>query len=353
MAKDNRNLFKTGFSKDDLVILDDEKLHRMQETTLGILRDFVDVADRYHLNYCMGGGSCLGAVRHHGFIPWDDDVDINIPRRDYERLMEIFDRELGDRYCLNTPEKTHDHGQSNATITKKGTAYRSFNELSKDNPGIGIDLFVIENTYDNPVLRKLQGIFSLGAGYILTCRKTTHDMPFLEPYLKDAPEVAAAFRKKDRFGRFFRWMSLDKVTRMTAHQYGICRNNHSKYVTVPSGRKHFFGEMYPRDVLCETVQMPFEDIEVRVARDYDTYMRGLYGDDYMVIPPEGKHEQHAIMELDFGDDADAAAGLAGIEAKGAAARDPDRSTAKGAAAGETEGSGDKAASKDEETASGR
>lgn len=302
MRRDNRNLFKTGFSKEDLVILDDVKLHRMQETTLEILRDFVRVADRFHLNYCMGGGSCLGAVRHHGFIPWDDDVDINIPRKDYKLLMEIFDRELGDRYCLNTPENTHDHGQSNATITKKGTVYRSFNELSKENPGIGIDLFVIENTYNNPILRKLQGAFSLVSGYILTCRKTTHDMPFLESYLKNAPDVAAAFRKKDRFGRLFRWMSLDKVTRMTAHQYGICRNDCSKYVTVPSGRKHFFGEMYPRDVLCETVRMPFEDIEVKVARGYDVYMRGLYGDDYMVIPPAGKHEQHAIMELDFGDE---------------------------------------------------
>ena len=339
MAKDNRNLFKTGFSRDDLVTLDDEKLHRMQQTTLGILKDFVDVADRYHLNYCMGGGSCLGAVRHHGFIPWDDDVDINIPRRDYKRLMEVFDRELGERYCLNTPEKTHDHGQSNATITKKGTVYRSYNELSKENPGIGIDLFVIENTYDNPVLRKLQGIFSLVAGYILTCRKTTHDMPFLEPYLKDAPEVAAAFRKKDRFGRFFRWMSLDKVTRMTARQYGICRNDRSKYVTVPSGRKHFFGEMYPREVLCETVRLPFEDIEVRVARDYDTYMRGLYGDDYMVIPPEGKHEQHAIMELDFG-------------GEGAAAGAVNAGAAKGAPVDGLVGSGAKAAPKDEGTVSG-
>lgn len=79
----------------------------------------------------------------------------------------------------------------------------------------------------------------------------------------------------------------------------LCANNNSKFVACPSGRKHYFGELYPRDLVCNIYYADFENIKMRVMDGYDYYFRKLYGDDYMT-PPIEKREIHSIIELDLG-----------------------------------------------------
>ncbi len=74
----------------DLVTVDDEMLKKIQNVLLGILDDIIAVCEKYEIPYTLGGGSVLGAVRHQGFIPWDDDIDVNFSRRDYERFIPAF-----------------------------------------------------------------------------------------------------------------------------------------------------------------------------------------------------------------------------------------------------------------------
>ena len=79
----------------DLVTVDDEMLKKIQNVLLGILDDIITVCEKYKIPYTLGGGSVLGAVRHQGFIPWDDDIDVNFSRRDYERFIPAFRKEFG------------------------------------------------------------------------------------------------------------------------------------------------------------------------------------------------------------------------------------------------------------------
>ena len=80
----------------------------------------------------------------------------------------------------------------------------------------------------------------------------------------------------------------------------MCKNNQSKYVTVPVGRNHFFGEMYLRNGFCRYKRIVFEDLKLPVPIDVDGYMKNMYGD-YMKIPEKKNQETHVFLELDFGD----------------------------------------------------
>lgn len=296
--KDSRSLYKTGFH-DGLITLNDDQLHKVQHLMLDMLKDFIRVTEKYNLQYSLGGGSVLGTVRHGGFIPWDDDIDINMPRRDYMKFSEVFESELGDKYILCSPANGNEHGMASSQMELKNTRYRSFNELSKKDPCIPIDIFVIENTYNNKLRRKVHGFACLVLGYILTCRKTYHDYEYLLPYIKNSPDVKKAFDKKKRFGALFSMFDLDSVCRSTDRLYSACKDDESEYITIPTGRKHYFGEMYLRADVADTVLMDYEDIKVNVPKNYNLYLKRLYGEDYMTIPPREKIEQHPIMELEF------------------------------------------------------
>ena len=300
---DWHQLYKIGFDESKKIIkLNDEQMKELKALLLEMLSDFDKFANEYGINYSLSGGSVLGTIRHNGFIPWDDDVDINIPRADYDKCRKIFQTALGNKYQLCSPEDTHDHGMLCAQIKKKGTIYRSFNELSKgkNDCGICIDIFIVENTYNNVFLRNIHGCIALAMGYISTCRKTYNDLPYLIKYLdKDSP-AAKRFTKKASIGKFFSWLSLDQVTKIANHCYSFCKNKNSKYVTIPAGRGHYFKEMHKRSDLCKYKEHNFEHIKTKIPANYNEYLTSLYGKNYMTLPPVEKRETHPLMEIDFG-----------------------------------------------------
>ena len=128
------------------VVLTDEQLLDLQKTLNGILRDIVSVCAKHHLQYFLGGGSALGAIRHHGFIPWDDDIDINMPREDHDRFVQVFRQEFGTKYWVHTPEETAGYGLLLSRVLLKGTSVRTREDFHNPECGAFIDIFVIENT---------------------------------------------------------------------------------------------------------------------------------------------------------------------------------------------------------------
>ena len=79
---------------------DEETLKRVQQTELGILKDFMALCDKHGLTYFGIAGTGIGAIRHKGFIPWDDDIDIALPRKDYEIFLKLARKYLSDRYIV-------------------------------------------------------------------------------------------------------------------------------------------------------------------------------------------------------------------------------------------------------------
>ena len=302
MKKDGFKERKEGFMKGGRVrVLTEEELARLKAVIFEAFEDFDRVARKHHLFYTLSGGSVLGTVRHKGFIPWDDDMDLMMPRKDFNAFKTVFDSELGNKYTLCAPECGRGHGMAVCQMKRRGTVCRSYNELSKEDAGIALDIFILENTFDAPALRYLHGLACMAAGLVISARKTCEDLPYLRPYFGDNDTLRESFEKKAALGRVFGFLSLDRTAHIVYRIYSLCGNDSSQYVAIPSGRKHYFGEMYLRRDMCRAVKGEFEGRAVPIPRGYKKYLHIMYGDSYMQVPPPEDREQHPVMELDFGE----------------------------------------------------
>lgn len=276
----------------DTIELNSEQIKAHQKTLLSMMDDIVNVCKENNINYFLGGGSALGAMRHQGFIPWDDDLDVNMPRADYERFIDLFQYRFGSKYWVHTPRKTHNYGLSMAKIRKKGTIMREWEDLDSQECGICIDIFIIENVFDNRLCRIVQGVVSLGLGYALSCRKFYHNRYVIRKLFADDVKV---FNFKVFIGALLSFASLDWWCRLTDTWHSICKNSESKYVSGCAGRLHFFGEMYSRELFCKVKEVDFEGRKWNVPVDVEGYLRHCYKD-WTRIPAEQDREKHLLFE---------------------------------------------------------
>lgn len=270
----------------------EEERRVIKDVIMEITMDVVQVCEELQIPYMLGGGSALGAVRHHGFIPWDDDLDLNVPRQYIDTLMRAVEERYGEKYAIEIPMQTDGYLSSFIQIHRRDTVFREYLWQKEASCGIKIDLFVIENTYDSKWRRYWHG-FRVDAGlFLLSCYRM---FLWRKEYLALAGDDASARRSmriKQMLGapialmpRFF--------YRRVQHCMSECRDMRSKYVTIPSGRKHFFGELYEREQLLHTINMEFEGHLLSVTAAYDHYLNRLYGD-YMTLPPEEKRKDHRL-----------------------------------------------------------
>ena len=129
-------------------VMDKELLRNLQLKTLEVAKEFKRVCEKHNLRYFMGCGTLLGAVRHKGFIPWDDDMDFYMPKDDYEKLVEIdrLDNEFGEKFILKHWDNTKNYvcnyarlEDSTTTCISQGIASRNIDYKG----GVGVDIFVL------------------------------------------------------------------------------------------------------------------------------------------------------------------------------------------------------------------
>lgn len=274
-----------------------EESAAQKKLLLEMYKDIARVCDAHNLVYMLGGGTCLGAIRHKGYIPWDDDLDLMMPRDSYEKLIQFCDAgELGDKYEIDTPRKNHDCKNPFLKVFRKGTLDVELQSENTPFPkGVFIDIFPMDSAPRNRLMQKLKGFVSDAMRRVCTSvLYAEYPSQKYHEFMSLDKEALSRYKTRVFIGKLFgifkhkRWVWWFDQFNSSSTDTG--------YTTVPTGRKGYVGEILPTSVFVPTQKAMFEGIEANVPADYDAYLTSLYKN-YMAIPPVEKRERHQIYIL--------------------------------------------------------
>lgn len=247
---------------------------QLQNKLLEILLYFKKICEENNLTYWCGGGTMLGAVRHKGFIPWDDDVDVFMPREDYEKLYKIWHKVANiNKYMLVRTDDTHNYHQTAMNLVDITTTFIKYNTENEDIfHGCYIDVMPFEGCPDSKLGRAMQIYHSIMYGVYNAQRLPDNQGKFLRLPVK----ILLSLVKNPRL-RYKIWKYHEK-------QMSKCNFKTSRYVkeTISSFKGLF--RSYDRS-LFDTIDAEFEGTTVKIPAGYDQYMKQIYGD-YMLAPKD-------------------------------------------------------------------
>ena len=263
---------------------DKHKLSSLQEQELEILKEFQRICDANKLQYFVVAGTMLGAVRHHGFIPWDDDIDVAMPRREYDRFLEIAPRQLHSDYVLKSP-RDKDHVTIVSTITSKKGGFTLNNAQKELHTGAWIDIMMIDGVPAPGIKRTIHWYkyMALRAFYQISHFDEVVDQNRARPVFE---KVIIKFAKVTKLQRL---LDSSKINARIEKLMRSVPYEKNKYVATYCGiyRKK---EIVPREWYGVGTKYQFEDTEVFGLSEADKYLSQLYGD-YMtpILNKERKH----------------------------------------------------------------
>lgn len=260
-----------------------------QRYILHVLREVTRVLEDLNIPYFMQGGTMLGAIRHDGFIPWDDDVDLGIPRADYDRLMKEVSARLPENLELRTYDDETDHHYYFARIVDKRYQIRRMGSIEERLENIWVDLFPLDGMPNGCISRQWHKM------RLLMTRLKFHLSCFEKVNIKrpGRPLVERIIIRIAMITRVGKWWNtrkqLDKMDRLLKKY----PPEKSKYLVNFTGQTSFkFNEMFKKEVYGKGKEYPFEDMVLVGPEQYDAYLKSLYGD-YMTPPKEEDRNAHA------------------------------------------------------------
>lgn len=275
-----------------------EVLKKLQRAEIEILKDFDALCEHHRIDYFVCGGTAIGGVRHEGFIPWDDDIDIGMNRKDYEHFLEVAEKEYGERYKIMNPEVNPNFPAILTKWYRTGTVFQNEEMIQLGlKIGIAIDIFCFDHVADElPKLRR-QAISAWSFGKLLVlCQVQTPNI-YVEGWKAKVTLLISQIVHKCLHLFHVSPVFLYKKALKAASKYKDIHTKKVGYLFDPTPYTSIINkkDIYP------TVKRKFETIELRFPCHVEKYLERRYGIDYMTLPPEDKRHNHAPENLDFGE----------------------------------------------------
>lgn len=270
----------------------DKYLNKLHRDIIMIMDEVDRICRENNIHYYLMCGSCLGAIRHNGFIPWDDDLDVAMPRKDFNRFIELVSNInkpslLKEEFYLRwiTTEKNYNYAF--AKVCMKGTVFQQDNNIPNYNSGIFVDVFPLDN-----------------------CKHYSKKIEFKNLVVKF---LNRSFHYRGMEGRVFDWNLKRFIHKLISRLFsGRFIHNLMLYIigTVDdkeSDYQVFFNTPYPikRMIFPKTwhgegKRLPFEDRMYVCPDEAELYLERIYGN-FMSIPPESKRKTHYPVRVVFSD----------------------------------------------------
>lgn len=267
-----------------MIELDSKTLRKLQLTELELMKEVDRICRKNDIKYSLDGGTLLGAIRHNGFIPWDDDADIMMSRSEYDKFYEACKTDLDyQKYFLQEFRTDPEYRWGYSKMRKNGTVFqRKGQEHVKCHTGVCIDLFIFDEVPDEYISRRChwiacfiirKGLYSIVGKKSATkwCARRLYSILALFPrdyWVKWLMHIARKEQGKNR----------DLISHLTypnrkCIKYGLSAKYYDEYI-----------------------DKEFEGYQFRVIKDYDNYLTELF-DDYMKLPPEDKRKVHPVTRI--------------------------------------------------------
>ena len=259
---------------------------------LEIVKEVVKICDNHGLTYYMLGGTMLGAIRHKGFIPWDDDIDLGIPRQDYEKFLEIAPSELSNHLkVVNYKTDPEYHYYITRVLDTDTKVVEERIGDDKKYTNASIDIFPIDGTPNNSILRRIYFFRVLYHRALMSlCYKDSIDRKRPRGILEKVflwmmeripiEKMTTPYQQKEKIDRLLRKQKLEGA-KFIGNIMGAYRTR----------------EIVPAEFYGSGKMYPFENIELRGMYLANEYLVYTYGD-YMKLPPENERKTHfKILEI--------------------------------------------------------
>ena len=263
-----------------------DELKKLHEIEIDILDKIVEVCNNNNITYYLAGGTLLGAIRHKGFIPWDDDLDIMMLREDYNKFLKVAQKEMGNEYFVHSIYSDKNYWLPFAKVRKNNTTFRETLDNNKCiHYGIYVDIFPYDYT-ENPDSKYLK--------YVAAKEKILTDtMLYKQHFYNKLSNCNYPFLSAIAIP--FSYKTIQHMIEKSIKKQNNCKH---KYVVSLTGAYYYKKEIFPIDIIKPTIKVDFEGKKYTSFKNYDIYLKSLYGN-YMKLPPKKERVNHAPKILDF------------------------------------------------------